>query len=77
MIYFVKFFEGLSMESIENKMYLTKEELENYYGIKVSLQAKLRMEKRIPYVKPAGSKVCLYNKGEIDDWLEEYRVSTH
>jgi hypothetical protein len=65
------------MESIENKMYLTKEELENYYGIKISLQAKLRMEKKIPYVRPAGSKVCLYNKVEIDDWLEEYRVSTH
>jgi len=62
------------MEQIENKVYLTKEDLENYYSIKQSMQAKLRMEKKIPYVRPAGSKICLYNKVAIEEWLETWEV---
>ena len=62
------------MEEIENKVYLTKEDLENYYSIKQSMQAKLRMEKKIPYVRPAGSKICLYNKVAIEEWLETWEV---
>lgn len=62
------------MEQIKNKVYLTKEDLENYYSIKQSMQAKLRMEKKIPYVRPAGSKICLYNKVAIEEWLETWEV---
>ncbi len=62
------------MKQIENKVYLTKEDLENYYSIKQSMQAKLRMEKKIPYVRPAGSKICLYNKVAIEEWLETWEV---
>ncbi len=62
------------MKQIENKVYLTKEDLENYYSIKQSMQAKLRMKKKIPYVRPAGSKICLYNKVAIEEWLETWEV---
>ena len=64
------------MESIENKLFLTKEDLEKYYGIKISLQAKLRMKKKIPYVRPAGARVCLYRKAEIDSWLREFEITS-
>jgi len=62
------------MKQIENKVYLTKEDLEEYYSIKQSMQAKLRSNKRIPYVRPAGSKICLYKKVDIEEWLEKWEV---
>ena len=58
-----------------SKIYLSTDDLEKFYSIKKSQQAKLRMEKKIPYVRPAGSKVCLYEKLAIDAWLNEWKVS--
>ena len=63
------------MKTELNKVYLTTEDLENFYSIKKSQQAQLRMKKKIPYVRPAGSKVCLYKKEAIEAWLEEYAVA--
>lgn len=58
-----------------NKVYLTTDDLENYYSIKKSQQAQLRMKKKIPYVRPAGGKVCLYERQAIEAWLEEWTVA--
>ena len=58
-----------------SKIYLSTDDLEEFYSIKKSQQAQLRMKKKIPYVRPAGSKVCLYEKLAIDAWLNEWKVS--
>jgi hypothetical protein len=58
-----------------NKVYLTTDDLENYFSIKKSRQAQLRMKKKIPYVRPAGGKVCLYERAAIEKWLEEWEVA--
>lgn len=68
----------IEVKQIKNnlsKIYLSTDDLEEFYSIKKSQQAKLRMEKKIPYVRPAGSKVCLYEKIAIDEWLNEWKVS--
>ena len=58
-----------------NKVYITIDDLEDYYSIKKSQQAQLRMKKKIPYVRPAGSKICLYKKTAIDAWFKEWEVA--
>jgi len=63
------------MKETLNKVYLTIADLENYYSIKKSQQAKLRMKKLIPYVRPAGGKVCLYERTLIEAWLKEWEVA--
>jgi len=62
--------------NVSKKEYLTIEEVENFYGIKKSMQAKLRMDKKngIPYVRPAGAKIVLYPVNHLDAWLEEWRA---
>lgn len=59
------------------KEYLTIKDVEELYGIKKSMQAKLRMNKinGIPYVRPAGSKIVLYPARNLNQWLEEWRAS--
>lgn len=63
------------MKDVQKKEYLTPDDLEEFYSIKKSLQSKLRMNKKIPYTCPAGSRVCLYKRTEIENWLNEYKVS--
>ena len=63
------------MKNQEQKVYLTIDDLENQYSLKKSFQAKLRMNKKIPYVCPAGSRKCLYKRTDIEEWLETYKVS--
>ena len=64
------------MKTIEEKVYLSVEDLEKFYSIKKSMQAKLRMNKKIPYCRPAGSKLCLYKKAEIDEWMKNYHIAS-
>ena len=75
--------KGDDMKTIEKeakqillaKVYLSTNDLEEFYSIKKSQQAQLRMKKKIPYVRPAGSKVCLYKRVAIEAWLDEWKVS--
>lgn len=67
--------EGKKIQNSLTKVYLSTDDLEEYYSIKKSQQAQLRMKKKIPYVRPAGSKVCLYKRVEIEAWLDEWNVS--
>lgn len=61
--------------NIAVKKYLTKEEVASVYGLSEALQAKLRMNKEIPYVRPAGAKVVLYSVAELDAWMDEWRAA--
>jgi hypothetical protein len=66
--------EGISIDL--NKRYITPQDVEDRYGVKKSLQAKLRMDKEDgpPYVRPSGSRVVLYNRKDFENWLEEWRA---
>jgi hypothetical protein len=56
--------------------WLTPESLEKEYGIKESTQAKMRMDKRIPFSK-IGAKFIRYDRLKIDVWLEDHEVVTY
>ncbi len=66
--------EGASTET--NKKYLTPQEIEDEYGLKRSLQAKLRMDKEYgpPYIRPGGCRIVLYSREEFDEWLKKWRT---
>jgi predicted DNA-binding transcriptional regulator AlpA len=63
------------MNNVEQ--HITKQQLEELYGIKQSTQAKLRMDKEngLPYVRPAGAKIVLYPVNEINEWMREWRAA--
>ncbi len=52
---------------------LSPDVLESEYGIKKSLQAKLRMRKQIPYSR-IGTKVIIYSRQDIEDWIDNAKV---
>ncbi len=54
------------------KLWLSPEELREWIGISESKQAKLRMNKAIPFSK-VGRQVR-YNRDKINQWLEEASV---
>ncbi len=60
----------------QQKYYLTIDDVVERYGLKRSLQAKMRMDKvnGPPYVRPLGARVVLYNKKDFEKWLEEWRA---
>ena len=43
------------------------------YSIPKQTQAKMRMQRRIPYSK-IGSKTIRYDRKQIDKWLEDHAV---
>lgn len=57
------------------KAMLTAVEMCNYFGIKRSYLYKLTHRKVIPHYKPFG-KMIYFDKGEVDQWLKNNRVST-
>lgn len=56
------------------KEYLTIEDVSQMYGIKKSMQAKLRMNKSIPYSRPAGAKIVVYPAKQLSEWFQEWRA---
>lgn len=60
------------MES-KDKRWLTPVELAREFGFSKSTQAKMRMYKKIPYVK-IGGKFIRYDRVEIDRWLEMHKI---
>ena len=54
--------------------YISPDVLEEKYSIGKSIQAKLRMNKQIPYVRPAGSRVVLYDVDKIEEWMKGWEV---
>ena len=61
----------------QEKVYLTTQDVEDTYSMKASFQAKYRIAKDnpMPYTRPAGSKVVLYNKEKLEKWLEEFSIN--
>ncbi len=54
--------------------WLSPADLEDEFGLLRSTQAKLRMNKKIPYSK-IGAKIVRYNREKINAWLEAAEVS--
>ena len=52
--------------------WLTPKELEEKYSFSISRQARLRMERKIPFSKIG--RYIRYNKEAINEWLENARV---
>ena len=57
------------------KEVLTTRETAQYMGISLSYLYKLTMRHQIPHFKPMG-KICYFNRLEIEQWLQNNRVST-
>lgn len=57
------------------KEILTSDEAARYMGISKSYLYKLTMRGEIPHYKPMG-KMCYFNRLEIEQWLQNNRVST-
>lgn len=57
------------------KEVLTSNEAARYLGISKSYLYKLTMRQQIPHYKPMG-KMCYFNRGELEQWLQSNRVST-
>ena len=62
-------------KELPEQKYVSTDGLFEKYSISKSMQAKLRMNKEIPYVRPAGSRLVLYAVADIDAWLKEWKVS--
>lgn len=61
---------------LEQKRWLTPEELEAEYGFSKSTQAKMRMantSSTLPFSK-IGGKYIRYDRNLIDSWLEKHQV---
>lgn len=57
------------------KEILTSDETAKYMGVSKSYIYKLTRSNRIPHYKPNG-KMCYFNRGEIETWLQSNRIST-
>lgn len=57
------------------KEVLTSDEACRYMGISKSYLYKLTMRGEIPHYKPTG-KMCYFNRGELEAWLQQNRVAT-
>ena len=61
------------MDNNVKNEWLTPLDLEREYRLKISLQSKLRMDRKIPYSKING-KTIRYSRTKIDKWLENAEV---
>jgi len=57
------------------KEVLTSDEAARYMGVSKSYLYKLTMRQEIPHYKPMG-KMCYFNRLELEQWLQRYRIST-
>jgi len=60
---------------VNQKEVLTLEEAAQYTGFSKSYLYKLTSSAKIPHYKPAG-KLCYFNRFELDQWLQQNRIST-
>ena len=60
--------------TINEKKYLTQEELETEYAISKSTQSKYRMQKKIPFIK-IGGRYIRYSREQIEAWLDSHSVA--
>lgn len=65
----------VKMMGLTTKEVLTFEEAAMFTGLSKSYLYKLTSTQRIPHYKPTG-KLCYFNRGELQEWLQSNRVST-
>ena len=65
----------MKAESYTVKELLTSDEAAAYMGISKSYLYKLTMRRAIPHYKPMG-KLCYFNRNELEQWLQQNRIST-
>ncbi|NDV82231.1 helix-turn-helix domain-containing protein [Bacteroides sp. 51] len=58
------------------KEVLTSDEAARYMGISKSYLYKLTMRRQVSHFKPMG-KMCYFNRIELEQWLQQNRVSTN
>ena len=60
---------------IDSKRWLSPIEFALEFGIKVSTQAQMRKDNKIPYSK-IGNKFIRYDRIKIDLWLEAHAITS-
>lgn len=65
----------LQMAGIATKEILTFEEAAQFTGLSKSTLYKLTSGRKVPHYKPSG-KLCYFNRGELQTWLLQNRIST-
>jgi len=61
------------MQYLPKKRWLSPTDFETEFDISKSTQAKLRMQKKIPYSKVGG--FIRYDREKIDKWFEDHKIS--
>ena len=60
------------MENLYKKRWLSPVDMEEEFGISKSAQAKMRMQRMIPFSKVGN--FIRYDRNEIDKWLERHAI---
>lgn len=58
------------------KEVLTSGECARYLGISKSCLYKWTMTRQIPHYKSPTGKLCFFNRGEVEAWMQSIRVKT-
>jgi predicted DNA-binding transcriptional regulator AlpA len=61
------------IELLKTKKYLNPKELKKIYGFSIDNQAKLRVNRKIPFSKIG--RYIRYNRAEIDNWIENNKIN--
>ena len=66
---------SVQMAGLTTKEVLTFSEAAQFTGLSKSYLYKLTSGQKIPFYKPSG-KLCYFNREELQNWLQQNRVST-
>lgn len=58
------------------KEVLTSDEVARYLGVSKSCIYKWTMNRQIPHYKSPTGKMCFFNRKEIEEWMQTYKVET-
>ena len=58
------------------KEVLTSDEAARYLGVSKSCLYKWTMSRQIPHYKSPSGKLCFFNRGEIEAWMQSIKVQT-
>ena len=59
------------------KEVLTSEEAAKYLGVSKSCLYKWTMSRAIPHYKSPSGKLCFFNRKEIEEWMQSFKVATN
>ena len=70
---YIILYTGKFMQYLPKKRWLSPTDFEKEFDISKSTQAKLRMQKKIPYSKVG--RFIRYDREKIDKWFEDHTIS--